>query len=376
MRKLALLALFATLITTNSLPIATAAPKTVFLAYQGPLTGDSEIFGQDQLAAVNFYVADFNKKYKSKFKVRLISLDDEGNDLKAAEISKSVAQDSRVIGVIGPAFSSTVATSIVNYADGRLAVISPSAIREPIFTAEQTIPITALSFFHRTALSGATQARDLLALATRGVVAPKVFLLHHEDSYSLNLANQLKEIAAPESLTSEQTPYAATNWGSTIRKILDEKFNVVIYTGYHPQAARFIKQLTDSGYTGIKALSDGSFSPGLLLAAPKSSLEGTRIIGLTAPLNLTQKSLFESIYGKSGDPRGIYAGETLEATKVFLDCITKNSLTRRKMNRCIDSYQGKSLLGEAIRFEKNGDLSQRALPSFVVRNGVFQIFTK
>lgn len=369
-------AISALLIVTFNVPVVSAAPKTIYLAYQGPLTGDSEIFGKDQLEAAKYLVTDFNKKYRSKFKVKLIALDDEGNDQKAGEISKSVALDSRIIGVIGPAFSNTAAASIINYADGKLAMISPSAIREPIISPEQALPVTTLNFFHRTAGTSTTQASDLLDLAIRGVATPKVFLLHHEDSYSQALANQLKELASPDLLTSEQTPYAATSWGSTIKRILDEKFNVVIYTGYHPQAARFLKQLTDSGYTGIKALSDGSFSPGLLLAAPKSALEGTRLIGLTAPLSLTQKSLYESIYGKSGDPRGIYAGETIEATRVFLDCIAKNSLTRRKMNRCIDLYQGKSLTGEIVKFDKNGNLTQRSLPSFLVRNGVFQVLTK
>lgn len=374
--KLTIAALSSALLTTILVPAAAAAPKTIYLAYQGPLSGDSEIFGQDQLAVANYIVADFNKKYRGKFKVRLIALDDEGNEQKAAEISKSVALDSRIIGVIGPAFSNTAATSIINYADGKLAMISPSAIREPIFPPEQVVPITALDFFHRTAATGATQARDLFELATRGVATPKAIVLHHEDSYSQTLANQLKLIVPPDALAFEQTPYTATSWASTIRRILDEKFNTVIYTGYHPQAARFLKQLTDSGYSGVKALSDGSFSPGLLLAAPKDALEGVRIVGLTAPLNLTQKSLYESIFGKGIDARGIYAGETIEATRVFLDCIAKNSLTRRKMNRCIDAYQGKSLTGEPIKFEKSGNLVPRKLPSFIVKNGVFQIFTK
>lgn len=376
MRKMGLVVLSSVLLATALSPVAAAAPKSVFLAYQGPLTGDSESFGKDQFAAANYIVSEFNKKYRSKFKVKLFPLDDEGSDEKAVEISKSLALDNRIIGVVGPAFSNTAAISLANFAAGKLAVISPSAIREPLISSEAALTTNGLNFFHRTAASEDTQARDLFELATRGVVMPKVFVLHHEDSYSQTLANQLREIAATDVLTTELSPYTATSWASAIKRIRDEKFNVVIYLGYHPQAARFLKQLTDSGYTGIKALSDGSFSPGLLLSAPNSALEGTRLIGLTTPLNLINTSLYQAIYGSGKEARGIYASETVEATQVFLNCIIKNSLTRRKMNRCIDSYQGKSLTGELIKFDQIGNLVQRTLPRFVIKNGEFQLFTK
>lgn len=376
MKKYGSLILVAALLTGVLPPTATAAPKTVFLGYQGPLTGDSETLGIDQITAAKYMISQFNKKYRGKFKVRLIALDDEGSEAKAAEISQSVALDNRVIGVIGPAFSTTTSSSIINYANGKLAMISPSAIREPIFPIDQGIPATALKYFHRTAMTGGTQARDLFEFAALGVANPKILVIHHEDAYSLTLATQLRDLVNSDLLSTEQVPYAATSWGSTVKRILDEKVNVIIYTGYHPQAARLLKQVTDSGYKGIKALSDGSFSPGLILSAPKSALEGARLIGLTSPLRLTQKSLYESIFGKGADARGLYAAETIEATQIFLDCIAKNSLTRRKMNNCLNTYQGKSLTGAKIQFDKTGNLVEQKLPRFVIKDGAFQVFTK
>lgn len=365
--------IFAALIALTSLPsTANAAPTRVYLAFQGPLSGDSEIFGKDQLAAANFAIANFNKRNSSKFRVRLLSFDDEGNTEKANEISKVIASDSRIIGVIGPALSDTASAALNNFASGKLAMISPSAIRDPLIESDQSGSL--LRFFHRTALTPKSQARDLYQLAVKAVALPKVFVIHHEDEYSLGLANQIRELAPPESLVTDQTPYVATSWSNSIKRIIDEKFNVVIYTGYHPQATRLLKQLSDSGYKGVVALSDGSFSPGLLLNSSKNAIEAVRLIGLTSPLSLTQKTIYETIYGAGPDARGLYAGETLDATGVFLECISKSALSRRKMNRCIDSYDGKSISSGSIRFDQNGDLVGRALPAFIVKNGVFRLF--
>ena len=58
---------------------ANAAPKTVTIAYQGPLSGGEASTGTDEQNAVKYAIKLFNAKNKATYNVKLVSIDDQGD---------------------------------------------------------------------------------------------------------------------------------------------------------------------------------------------------------------------------------------------------------------------------------------------------------
>ena len=81
---------------------ANAAPIQVSLAFQGPLTGSDAQTGQDEILGAKTAVQIFNDSQK-KYKVTLVSVDDQGEGAVAGRVAPGVAANKKIIGVVGPA---------------------------------------------------------------------------------------------------------------------------------------------------------------------------------------------------------------------------------------------------------------------------------
>ena len=179
-------------------------------------------------------------------------------------------------------------------------------------------------------------------------------------------------IPAGQSVGFDSVSDKTTDWSATIAKVKTAGANVVIYTGYFPQAAPFFKQLRDSGYTGILAGGDGVLSPSFPTLAPAAVLEGVRLTAGTVPLAEISAKLEADFKKKMGKASGVYAAESIDAANVLLDCVAKGVSTRAAMLKCVKAYKGKSLAGATIKFDINGDVAGGAMNGFEVRGGVIK----
>lgn len=360
------------LIFTSSLS-AWSAPKNLYLAYQGSLSGEAELTSSDQLKAIKFAIDRFNNSNVGKFRVHLLVFDDLGEPLIAHQVAQDIASDTRIIGVIGPSLSTTTISAMPIFDQSRLSVISPSAVRDAISPVDSTSPSFSLKYFHRVVGTDRQQANALLKLARHKVLLPKLLVVHHQNAYSSGLANNIKSIRGNDVIDFDAVPENTTNWSGSISKISNSKVNSVIYIGYWSQAAVFIRQLKESGYEGVITLSDGSLSPSLFQSIPKSLLEGIRLTGLMSPLHLFNRNLFVRIFGNQVATGGLYSLESLDATNTFLECIKKGASSRKRINVCLNRFSGRSITGKSISFTSDGDLIGDPITRFEVRKGEFQL---
>ena len=352
-----------------SVPTASAAVKTYTIAYQGPLSGGEASTGIDEQNAVKYAIKLFEAKNKN-IKVKIVSVDDEGDAGKAGTVAPGVGANKNILGIVGPAYSGATIASLPYYKAGGLALISPSATR--VSLTDPTSPDFGGPVFHRVVGKDDLQGPALAKYATQGVSAAKVFVFDDQSAYAVPLRgyveNGLKKVAGATLVGGDSVPKDATDYAPTIAKIKQSGATVVIYTGYYSAAAVFIKQLRDSGSTAVFAGGDGVFNQEFPKLAGAAA-EGSRVTGVGGLAGISAK-LEADFKKKMGVSSGVYSVEAFDAANIFLSAIKSGKTSRASVLKYVNSYNGKSISGNTIKFNKNGDISYGLFAGFTSKNGV------
>ena len=348
---------------------ASAATKTYTIAYQGPLSGGEASTGIDEQNAVKYAAKVFMKKNPT-IKIKVLSVDDQGDPAVASTVAPGVANNKKVLGVVGPAYSGATIASLPYYKAGSLVMISPSATRVSI--TDPASPDFGGPVFHRVVGKDDLQGPALAKYATQGVSNAKVFIFDDQSAYGVPLAGYvtsgLKKVAGASVVGTDSVPNTTTDFSPTIAKIKSSGATVVIYTGYYSQASIFVKQLRDSGSTAIFAGGDGVFNqeyPKLAGAAA----EGSRVTGVGGLAGISAK--LEADFKKQmGVSSGVYSVESYDAANILLEGIKAGKTSRAAMLKFVKAYKGKSVSGNNIKFDKNGDVSYGLFAGFTSKGGV------
>ncbi len=362
----------ATLISGGA--VATSASATTYkyyIAYQGPLTGDNKQTGLDEIAGVKYALALYNKA-NPKAQVGLKQVDDQGSGPGASVVAPGTAKDKSILAIVGPAFSGASVASFPYYKAAGLPLISPSATRVTLTDPSSTDfggPV-----FHRLPSKDDKQGPALAKYAIQGVKSPVVYTVNDQSSYGTGLdgyvQSALKALGhAAVGTDSVDGTNTTLDFSATISKIKDSKTNVVIYSGYYAQAAGFVKQLRNAGFTGIFASGDGTYDPGFIDGAGDAA-EGARLTASSAVFQDAGKAIAADFKKVTGNAPGTYATEDFDAANIILSCIKKGNTTRAKIQKCINTGTFTGLMGNTIKFDKNGDTAGAGfINAFLVTGG-------
>ncbi|MEY3994610.1 MAG: hypothetical protein RL690_6 [Actinomycetota bacterium] len=353
----------------TSVPAASAAVKTYTIGYQGPLSGGEASTGIDEQNAVKYAIKLFEAKNKG-FKIKLVSIDDQGDPAVAGTVAPGVASNKNVLGVVGPAYSGATIASLPYYKSVNMALISPSATR--VSLTDPTSPDFGGPIFHRVVGKDDLQGPALAKYATAGVSAAKVFVFDDQSAYAVPLRGfveaGLKKVAGATVVGGDSVPNTTTDFSPTIAKIKTSGATVVIYTGYYSQAAVFIKQLRDSGSKAVFAGGDGVFNQEFPKLAGAAA-EGSKVTGVGGLAGVDAK-MEADFKKKMGVSSGVYSVESFDAANILLSGIKAGKTTRVKMLAYVKAYKGKSISGNTIKFDANGDISYGLFAGFTTKNGV------
>jgi branched-chain amino acid transport system substrate-binding protein len=353
----------------TSVPAASAAVKTYTIGYQGPLSGGEASTGIDEQNAVKYAIKLFEAANKN-IKVKLVSIDDQGDPAVAGTVAPGVASNKNVLGVVGPAYSGATIASLPYYKSVNMALISPSATR--VSLTDPTSPDFGGPIFHRVVGKDDLQGPALAKYATAGVKAAKVFVFDDQSAYAVPLRGfveaGLKKVSGASVVGGDSVPNTTTDFSPTIAKIATSGANVVIYTGYYSQAAVFIKQLRDSGSKAVFAGGDGVFNQEFPKLAGAAA-EGSKVTGVGGLAGVDAK-MEADFKKKMGVSSGVYSVESFDAANILLSGIKAGKTTRTAMLAYVKAYKGKSISGNTIKFDANGDISYGLFAGFTTKNGV------
>ena len=360
--------------TVVALAPAAQAADTLKIAYQGPLTGPEAQTGTDGIRGVKLALKYYNAT-KPAVKVELFNGgDDQGDDAQGGTVGAGIAADPAVVGVL-TAYSGPTIAALPSYKAAGIAIVSPSATRASL--TDSTSKDYGSPVFHRIVSNDDLQGPALARVATNGVKDPTVFVVDDQSSYSVGLTKFVKaSLGTAYEAGDSAAKGAVSDFSATIAKIKKVKANVVIYTGYYADGAKFLKQLRDKGYKGVYAGGDGVLNSAFPKLAGKKQAEGARLTAPTVPLEVASPKIAADFKKEFGADPGVYSTEAFDATNIFLQAIKAGKTTRADILAYINSpsFSYKNTAGVTLKFQASGDLSGSGLMNqFVVKNGTIKI---
>ena len=372
--KVIALAVAAGLVAASAVALAPAsnAADTVKIAFQGPLTGPEAQTGTDEVRGVKLALKLYNATNPA-VKVELVEVDDQGDPAIAGTVAPGVAKDTSIIGMVGAAYSGATIASLPSYkAAPALAMISPSATRPSL--TDPASPDYGQPVFHRIVSNDALQGPALVRVATKGVAKPAVYVVDDQSSYATGLRDVVVPTIGDQGIKwlvgTDSVVKGTTDFSAVIAKIKKVKANVVIYTGYYADGAKFAKQLRDKGYKGVLAGGDGVLNSAFIKLAGTKAATGYRFTAPTTPLDIASPKLTATFKKEFGADPGVYTTEAYDAANMFLAAIKAGKTNRADVLAFIKTMKHKNTAGVTISFNKNGDLNGAGLiNAFEVKGG-------
>jgi branched-chain amino acid transport system substrate-binding protein len=372
--KVIALAVAAGLVAASAVALAPAsnAADTVKIAFQGPLTGPEAQTGTDEVRGVKLALKLYNATNPA-VKVELVEVDDQGDPAIAGTVAPGVAKDTSIIGMVGAAYSGATIASLPSYkAAPALAMISPSATRPSL--TDPASPDYGQPVFHRIVSNDALQGPALVRVATKGVAKPAVYVVDDQSSYATGLRDVVVPTIGDQGIKwlvgTDSVVKGTTDFSAVIAKIKKVKANVVIYTGYYADGAKFAKQLRDKGYKGVLAGGDGVLNSAFIKLAGTKAATGYRFTAPTTPLDIASPKLTATFKKEFGADPGVYTTEAYDAANMFLTAIKAGKTNRADVLAFVKTLKYKNTAGVTISFNKNGDLNGAGLiNAFEVKGG-------
>jgi branched-chain amino acid transport system substrate-binding protein len=304
-----------------------------------------------------YYVSTYNKTHK-KTKMKLQTEDTQlGAPTGTAEALKgaqALAGSPNVLGVVGPAGSNEIVGVTKSLMDGGLAWVSGSSTRTTLTTDG-----TRTGYMFRTVPPDAIQGPTAANYIINVLKYKRVYIIDDQETYSTGLADTVEQKLKASGVTvgRDGVSQQQSDFSSLIAKIARDTQLVYIPWQLTPKGIAFGNQMKAAGKGSIKLMgADGLFDSSFAAV-------GSHVYDTNFPLNPKSKIIAGFKKGHGGD--GEYFGApTYAATQVVataIDRACKNgTATRAEVRGAIRSTKipaAQSLIGVALRFNRNGDLS-------------------
>jgi branched-chain amino acid transport system substrate-binding protein len=331
---------------------------TYKIAFQGPLSGDNQQLGINEVNGVQLAIDQANKSGNLGFKLALLKADDQGSPEQAPTAAASVLQDNAVLGVIGPSFSGATKAVGPKYGDAGLAMISPSA-------TNPTLSQQGFKTFHRIVPSDNVeggQAADLFV--KKGY--KKVVVIDDLSDYGKGVADTLQAGLTKGGVTVQRIGVDAktTDYGATATTVKASGAQAVFYGGYDAQAGLLAKALQTAGFTGDKYTGNGGKSSVFVDGAGAAGNGWYFTCGCSDATVAPEAKDFTAAYtAEFNTPPSTYSPEAFDATNALIEAIktaAKNGTpTRATVEDAVNNLDYKGIT-TTVKFDKTGEVDASA----------------
>ncbi len=305
------------------------AKPVVKVGFIGDLTGSNSslVVGSRDGAKLAFELA--NAAGDLPVTVEFVALDNkEAGEATAAPLAQQLINDSKTVGVIGPAFSGETSVATPLFCRAGIVNLTPSATR---------VDLTAQGWhtFFRGLGDDAQQSKAAAKLmVSRGF--KNIAVVNDKSAYGQGLGQGIvKDLRATSGVTVvlDEGISPTTNYQSLIDSLLAKQPDAVYYSGYVAQAPLILKQMRDKGLTATFLSGDGSKELTFIKTAGASVSEGVlftcpcldpSVSSDPAAIDFAKK--FKAKYGHDAP---IYAAEGWDLAQIFIAAFKAGKTDRK-----------------------------------------------
>ena len=332
------------------------AAEPVRIGLLAPLTGSWASEGQEMKRAVDLVTAEINARGGLLGRTVEVVVQDDGGDPRTASLAAQRLASSRVAAVIG-----TYGSSVTEAAQG---ILDEAGIVQ-VANGSTAVRLTSkgLKLFFRTCPRDDQQGRAAVGVL-KGMGAKRVAILHDSTSYARGLADVAKEglagagltLAAFEALTPGDRDTTAV-----LTKLKAARPDVVLFTGYYPEAGLLLRQKRQAGWNVPFLGGDATNNPDLVKVAGKAAAEGFLCLSPPLPQDLEgpeAKAFLADYRAKFGGTPpsiwGVLAGDALRVLARAIEAAkaTDGAKVAAAMRSTVKDYPG---LSGKISFDAAGD---------------------
>jgi branched-chain amino acid transport system substrate-binding protein len=295
--------------------------------------------------------------------VTLVELDSGDDAAKAATLAGQAVADTRLLGVIGPAYSAE-ATAVFPVLDrAGLVAVTPSA-------SQTDLSGNGWRTFHRAVVTDAAQAAVAASYIRDVLRAKRVYVVDDGSTYGASSAAVVHGLLAGLAVGTERVG-SGQDLAGAVARIRSADADVVYYGGFHYGAGPLLGQLRRAGVPATLVGGEGIDSPALSQQTGGAGADGT-VATCAACQEITDagfRDAFRSRYASA--PTG-YAAVAYDVANIFLAGLRHGAGTRAAMLSYVQRYDGTGVAGR-YRFTPTGELvtGRSTVGVVVVRNGQF-----
>src|SRR5919205_1395285 len=341
---------------TSAANVLVKCGKTRTLGFMAPVTGPAADIGLEQVAWAKYFVARYNRTHSKKLRLQTedTQLGAATGTAEALKGAQALASNPKVLALAGPAGSNEIVGVTKTLKDAGLAWVSGSSTRTSL-----TLDGTRTGYMFRTVPPDAIQGTTAATYILKTLKAKRVYIIDDQEAYSTGLAEtvQTKLKAAGVSVSRDSVSQQQSDFSALIAKIPRDTQVVYIPWQLSPKGQAFGQQMKQAGKGNIKLMgADGLYSDDFASV-------GTNVYATNFPVN--PNSGIIKAFRKSHGGQGYYFGAPTYAAvqgvaAAYDKACANGTASRAELRKDIRATRipaSRSVIGVALRFNKNGDLS-------------------
>ncbi|RQX19941.1 branched chain amino acid ABC transporter substrate-binding protein [Micromonospora ureilytica] len=319
------------------------------IAFFGALTGSSAALGINENNGVKLAVDKYNKE-NADCKVELASLDSQGSPDQAPGLAQKAIDDTKILGVVGPAYSGESEAAGPLFNEAGLVTITPSATRPSL--ADQK-----WKTFFRAVGNDFSQGPAAGNYMKNVMKADKVYVIDDQSAYGAGLADEVKKVLGSAVVGSDkvQGEGKQTEFSGVVTKVKAANVKAVFYGGYYQEAGLIRKQLTAAGVTAPLVAGDGVNDGAYITSAGQAAAEGTILTCPCQPAAEARGTFVQEFKALNGTDPGTYSDTAYDAANILLAGIKAGKNTREGLLEFVKGYTGEGV-SASYKFTETGEL--------------------
>ena len=346
---------FLALAVAAALGVSTFVQADVKIGVAGPMTGANAAFGEQYMKGAQAAADVINKAGGiNGEQIKLVAGDDACEPKQAVAVANRLADQDKVIGVVGHFCSSNTIPASEVYDEAGIIAITPGSTNPQV--TERGLG-AMFRMCGRDDQQGIV-AGDYIVDVLKG---KKVVVLHDKDTYGQGLADATKAQLVKRGVTPvlyEGLTRGEKDFSTIVTKIRGAGADVVYFGGLHPEAGPLVRQLREQGLKDVKFMSDDGIVTDELVttAGGPQFVDGVLMTFGADPRLLPDSKAVVDAFRKAGtEPEGytLYAYASVQTLAAAFNGAKSNS--GEKAAEWLKKNPVKTVMGEKT-WDSKGDL--------------------